>query len=260
MIPRLCSPWILVVVGLLILAAAPSTASAQKQSIGANMVTNFSGKLVSFKRGTLIVTRDDGTEMTVALPDSATDFNFIAKAKPPYLQRGMLIRFKGTFNQAGQAQGEIKKVEIFQPPAGKLRGHQREMYAPGIYPVERLDDGQPPPQVAEVRVVGGIVGFDPSGVMSVMVGRQTLQVPVANDAQFEIRLNNMTLAKEGDPVKVDGFYQEGAETKVKASRITIQPNRVYGEPGEGSGKKSRRVGKRTRKSAKTEDAPSELKP
>ena len=56
-----------------------------------------------------------------------------------------------------------------------------------------------------------------------------MRVPLADDAEFELRFNNLTLAQEGDPVSVAGFYQPPDDTKVKADRVTITTDRVYGE-------------------------------
>ncbi|MDA8745642.1 hypothetical protein N9N28_13500 [Rubripirellula amarantea] len=247
--------FVLIAMAFMSLIVCPSIASAQKPDapgVGSNMITNFKGKLVSFKRGILVVTTDEGTQMNVALPDDIASFVFVAEAKPAFLQRGMFVRFSGSFNQAGMAQSPIRKVEIFQPVAGKLNGHQREAFVPGIYPVNRPKAAEPPPQVADVKVVGNIMGMDASGVMGVMIGKQPLQVPLAPDVRLELRFNNMSLAEEGDSVSVAGFYQAGDETNVKASRITITTSRVYGEATEGNSKSTR---KRTRSSRKkTDDA------
>jgi len=76
------------------------------------------------------------------------------------------------------------------------------------------------------------MGVNAAGVMVVQAGKTSLQVQLAKDVTFELRYNNLSLAKEGDPVAVAGFYQPPDDTKVKAERITITPDRVYGEPTE----------------------------
>ncbi len=77
----------------------------------------------------------------------------------------------------------------------------------------------------------------------VQAGKTQVRVQLATDAKFELRFNNLSLAQEGDPVSVAGFYQPPDETKVKADRITITTDRVYGEPEEQTPK---RRGRRSR--------------
>jgi hypothetical protein len=212
-----------------------------------NMVTEFTGKLKGFQRGILLVTRDDDTEMLVQLPEDASAFQFIADAKPAFLQRGAMVRFNTDFNQLGVAVSPVTRVEIFQPISGKIPGHDRQNYIPGVHS-DRHAEGQPPQPVATYRVVGGLMGLDASGVMMVQAGQQPVRVQLAPDTKFEIRFNTLALAQEGDPVSVAGFYQPPDETKVKADRVTITTDRVYGEPAAEAEPSSRR---RTRRSSRT---------
>ena len=213
--------------------AQPPAAGAPGNVVAnANEVTNFKGTLKGFERGVLSVTREDGTDVMVQPPDQISGFTFIATAKPAFLQRGQMVRFSGAFGPTGIAVAPIDKVEIFQPvPAQRLTGHAREQFLPGVYPADRRAPQQPV-AMAKYNVVGGLMGVNAAGVMVVQAGKTSLQVQLAKDVTFELRYNNLSLAKEGDPVSVAGFYQPPDDTKVKAERITITPDRVYGEPTE----------------------------
>jgi hypothetical protein len=227
------------------IADADPPASAQG---GQNMVTEFKGALKSFQRGVLLVTKDDGTEMMVQPPDDVSKFQFVATAKPAFLTRGILVRFSGTFNQAGVPQAPISRVEVFQPITGKVPGHTRERFIPGVYP-ERSARNQPPQPIAKYDVVGALVGLDASGIMAVQAGKRPVRVQLTPDTTLELRVNNLSLAQEGDAVSVAGFYQPGDETKVKADRVTITTDRIYGEPGDQPKRAPRRTSRRTKKPA-----------
>ena len=199
----------------------------------ANMVTNFKGTLKGFQRGILIVTKDDDSEVYVQPPEDISAFNFVATAKPAFLRPGTMIRFSGDFNAAGIQQSPVPRVEVFQPLArGQIKGNLRERYVPGIYSRHRPQPGVPIPAVATYQVVGNLTGLAPNGLMAIQAGSRRLRVQLSEDAKFELRFNNLSLAKEGDPVTVAGFYQPPDETKVRAERITITTDRVYGEPEE----------------------------
>ncbi len=211
----------------------------------ANEVTNFKGKLKGLERGVLSITREDGVDVMVQPPDDIAGFTFVATAKPAFLQRGNLVRFSGAFGPTGMAAAPIDRVEVFQPvPAQRLRGHARENFVPGVYPVDRHPPNQPV-ALAKYNIVGSLMGINAAGVMMVQAGKQPLQVQLAENAAFELRYNNLNLAKEGDPVTVVGFYQPPDDTKVKAERVTITTDRVYGEATDETPR--RRSSRRTRR-------------
>lgn len=243
-----------IVVGFFAADASIAQPPANTPTANANMVTEFKGALKSFQRGVMLVSRDDGTEVMVQPPEDLTRFQFIATAKPAFLQRGMLVRFQGTFNQAGVSLSPVTKVELFQPISGKVAGHARQQYIPGVYP-EQHEQNQPLPAVATCDIVGAVTGLDPSGLLLVQAGKQPVRVQLSPDVTFELRLNNLSLAQEGDPVNVAGFYQPPDDTKVKADRVTITTDRVYGEPTDEPPKRTaRRRPPRTQTNADGKDA------
>lgn len=217
---------------------------------GGNMVTEFKGTLKGFQRGVITVTREDGTDVMVQPPEDPSAFVFIAQAKPAFLGRGMMVRFSGTFDRAGNAQSAIEKVEIFQPVMGRMNGRTRENFTPGVH-TGRRGGNEAPPAVATVKVVGGLVAMDASGIM-VQAGTVPVRAPLSPEAKLEIRFNNLNLAQEGDAVSVAGFYQPPDDTKVKADTVTITTERVYGEPVE---PKTRRTTRSRRKTDASKEDP-----
>ncbi|WP_372726369.1 hypothetical protein [Novipirellula sp.] len=230
-----------------------STAFAQA---GANMVTQFKGTLKSAQPGVLVITRDDGTEMFVQPPDELANLAFVAEAKPAFLGRGMLIRFSGVFDGAGNPLSKIEKVEIFQPvPPQQLKGSQRDKFTPGVYG-DRHANPQQRAEPQKYEVVGIPMGITPNGIMMTQAGKIPVRCQLAEDAQFELRLNNLSLAQPGDPVSISGFYQPPDETKVKAESITITTDRVYGEPAANENPRGRRKSRKDRDTADAaKDAP-----
>ena len=146
-----------------------SSAAAQTTTVpGSNTVTEFKGSLKGFQRGVLVVTRDDGTDVMVQLPDDISSFNFVATAKPAFLRRGTMVRFSGMFGPGGVALAPIRQIEVFQPiPAAKIVGRLRERYVPGVY-VDRAQ--QPQQAMAKYYIVGNLMGVAP-GMMMVQAGK-----------------------------------------------------------------------------------------
>lgn len=239
---------------LAILVCLPGMADAQPPTGGQNLVTEFTGALKSVQRGVLLVTKEDGTEMMVEPPDDISKFQFVAAAKPAFLTRGTLVRFSGNFSPAGVPQAPISQVEVFQPITGRVPGRLREQFTPGVY-AERHARNKPPQPVAKYDVVGTFMGLDASGIMSVQAGKLPVRVQLTPDTRLELRINNLAFAQEGDTVSVAGFYQPTDETKVKAERVMITTDRVYGEPSGQTRRASRRSSRRTRQPA--EEPPAE---
>lgn len=236
-------------------ADGPAIAGAAQAEAGANglagasdAVTKFSGKLKGVQRGILMVTRDDGVDVMISPPDDLSSFQFNATAKAPFLQRGMFVRLTGTFNVNGMAVEPIKSVTIFQPVStANMAGHSKQKFKPGVYSANRHAPKQPA-VVGKYEVVGNLIGMNPAGLM-VQAGKRRVQVPLAGDAKLSIQFNNLNLAQPGDKVSVSGFYQPPDDTKVKADRVTITTDRVYGEPNE-----PQKPTRRTRRSTRRDDA------
>ncbi len=169
----------------------------------------------------------------------------------------MLVRFAGTFSQAGVAQSPIAKVELFQPIPGKVAGNLRHKYLPGVYPDKRAAVPEAQSGIAKCDVVGSLVGIDATGLMMVQAGKVPVQIPLVQNASFEIRTNNLSLAQPGDPVSVSGFYNPPDETKVLADSITITTDRVYGEAVAGQTGRQRPKRRTRRRSGEGETEPSE---
>ncbi|MEM6687983.1 MAG: hypothetical protein AAF664_01060 [Planctomycetota bacterium] len=215
---------------------------------GTDLVVEVRGKLVRPDRAGIIVESEDGETIAVAYPPTVTSLSFEAAAKPEFLSRGMMVRFKGNFNQAGMAQGPIKTVEIFGPVDVKqLSSSQRERFTPGVHLDRKHKRSEPPPPIATVTVVGSFAGVQ-GNMMVVQAGKTLVRAPVNEETKVIVKFNSLELAKAGDPVYVKGFQNAG-EKNVRASTIRIRPERVYGEKPPEEEKP-----KRKRRGEKSEDA------
>ncbi|MEL6104596.1 MAG: hypothetical protein AAFU85_01110 [Planctomycetota bacterium] len=209
--------------------AAPQDAG--KQAVPGNEITNFKGTLKAFRQGIVVVEKEDGSEALVAVPDQITSFQFVAKAAPAFLRPGMLIRFTADFGPGGVPLAPISKLTLFQPvPTKSLHGRARQLFVAGVYADSKAPNNrkQQTPS-GKLTVVGSLVGLTPNGILTLRAGKTPVRVPVNEQTQLELQYNNLSLAQAGDPVTVAGFFQPPNENQVKADRITIRPDRVFGE-------------------------------
>ncbi|MEM6363861.1 MAG: hypothetical protein AAF745_05500 [Planctomycetota bacterium] len=205
----------------------------------ANEVTEFKGTLKSVRGVMMTVTRDDGTDVLVQLPDDPSSLTLVAKAMPAYLKRGMLVRFDTVIGPSGQPTQPVSKLVVFAPiNLNSLPGHRRDPFQPGIHPKDRNQRGKSR-FMGPATVVGNLMMVTPQGGLALQIGKQPFQTMVAPDAKIELQINNLSLAKPGDSVKVAGFYQPPVDTRVKGDRITVMPDRVYGEVTAGAARGAR---------------------
>lgn len=233
--------------------AAPPEFGAPGAAGPANEITSFKGSLKNMRRGLMIVEKEDGSEAMVMPPDNIASFKFVAQATPAFLRPNMLVRFTGNFGPGGVPLQPIEKITLFQPvDMRSIQGHAREQFTPGVHSADRRAPRNQP-MVGKLTVVGNLMGLAPNGVLAVRAGKYPLRVPVSGEAEFEICYNNPTLAQPGDTVSVSGFYQPPNENQVKADRITITTDRVYGEYQPEDDRKSRRKKRGEAAAADAED-------
>ncbi len=207
-----------------------------------NMNIEVEGKLAGFQQGMLLVTREDGVEVTVKPPEDALGFDFQAPIEASFLQRGMMVRFNGNFNKAGVPTDPIDGLTAFLPLTDKLANKKSDEFVPGVYPGEKksnLPDG-----VSNYKVVGKLMGWDATGLVAVQAGRRPLRVQLAEKATMNLRLNQLNLAQQGDAVTVTGTYRLPDDTKVVAKTISVTTDRVQtgaaaGTPANGRSKRSK---------------------
>lgn len=189
-----------------------------------NMKIELEGKLAGFKQGILLVTREDGVEVSVKPPEDALGFDFQAPIETSFLQRGMMVRFNGNFSQSGVPTDPIDGLTVFLPLSEKLASRKKDEFVPGVYPGEKksnLPDG-----VSNYKVVGKLMGWDATGAVAVQAGRRPLRVQLAEKATMDLRLNQLNLAQQGDAVTVTGTYRLPDDTKVVATAISVTTDRV----------------------------------
>ncbi len=201
--------------------AAPNTPPA-------NEVTEFKGSLRGVRGNVLVVKKEDETETQVMMPDLPVALTFVAEAEMEFLRPGMSVRFEAEFDRRGMPTGPVDKIEIFHPlQSPRMSRAMRERYVPGLYPKD--DEVVPQAGPAMYRVVGQIAGMDESGALLVRAGARPVRVELTEEPKFEIRFNHLNLARPDDTVEIAGFFQPPDETRIKAERVTVKSDRVFGE-------------------------------
>lgn len=238
-------------------AAAAAPPAFSESTVQFDTVIDFKGKLKDSQGNLMVVTRDDGTDVTIKLHDDPTRLRFVADAKIAYLRPQMMARTTVSLGPAGAPVSPVDLVELFQPvPSAAVTGSAKESFTPGVH---SANHAKPNPQQGFVpgiyKVVGMIVGMDNNGIY-LNTGRGPMAIPLSPEAKIGLVYNNLSLAQQGDPVTVSGFHQPPDETQVVANSVVIRPERVYGDDEE----TPRRRGPRTRTKNKPEEPATPAEP
>jgi len=222
--------------------AAAAAPTFNQSTVQFDTVIEFKGTLKDSQRNLMVVTRDDGTDVTVKLHDDPTRLRFIADAKLAFLRPQMMARTTVNLGPAGVPVSPAELIELFQPvPTASLPGSAKESFTPGVHSASRE---KPNPQLGFVpgnyHVVGIIVGMDGNGIY-LNAGRGPMPIPLSPEAKIGLVYHNLSLAQQGDPVTVSGFHQPPDETQVLANSVTIRPDRVYGEAEENPRRRTTRT-------------------
>lgn len=223
--------------------SAPALPAFNQSTAQFDTVIEFKGALKDSQRNLIIVTRDDGTDVTVKLHDDPTRLRFIADVKIAFVRPQMMARTVVSLGPAGVPVSPVDRVELFQPvQTTAVTGSAKESFTPGVHSSSREKRN---PQLGfapgNYNVVGMVVGMDNNGLY-LNTGRGPMPIPLSPEAKIGLVYNNLSLAQQGDPVTVSGFHQPPDETQVIANSVTIRPERVYGEAEDNP----RRRGPRTR--------------
>lgn len=78
-----------------------------------------------------------GKEWNIFVDPSSSTLRYTGTADVKLLSPGMLVRFSGRFDSKGNAQADLKELEVFRPRVG-VRMMQNEVLSqtPGIYPTD----------------------------------------------------------------------------------------------------------------------------
>ncbi|MFO0943809.1 MAG: hypothetical protein U0930_23990 [Pirellulales bacterium] len=253
------------VAGILLLAqVAPCLAQNNLKGV------NTQGTLVNVGDFMVVFKDKKGTEFTAYLDEEKSTFNYRGTADPKAISPGLMVRFTAKFDNNGNAQSELKEMEIFTPIIG---GHlnQNQAQTPGIYPTQenepnakdagakdagntavkntkdkgkntkgkdKADPKAKGAEFVEYRVVGQITAAQ-NGKVQISTGSQMLMVQLANNAKININTIIPDYCAKDDEVTVEGLMSADLPTAIQASKVIVTGAKPVGKSELTDDKKSK---------------------
>jgi len=118
-------------------------------------------------------------------------------AETSYLRAGLNVRFKGEVDKKGVLQAEVTELEIFTPQGKSAFGFFEESGA-DAKPIRNAGAGS-----YDLR--GKVASFK-DNELTMKVGTKVVSGKVASDAKVTVSVEDISLAQNGDTVKVKASY------------------------------------------------------
>jgi hypothetical protein len=188
-----------------------------------------SGKLKGVGPGVLQVESDKGERWLIAVESRPQEISFQGSATPEFLRAGMLVQFNAALDKKGEAQDPIREIKVVAQRMGLQLGLQPGTAAGGG--LFNSDDESKKKKKGRADtapyLVTGTLRSIKDGRMYVAAG-STVKAELADNCQVAVDISDISLAREGDNVEVEGWRYANQANQVYARRVTITTDKLLG--------------------------------
>lgn len=142
-------------------------------------------------------------------------------ATPDFLDKGMFVQFKGTFDRHGKGTEPIKEFVIFTPDANNAVGAVESGSGNAFEESGAGKKKGPPPATVTYDVAGRITSAH-NNLLFLDCGNKKLRAEVAPDATVKLAASDPSWASPGDLVKIKGSVDQPAHGVALAKEVSIQ--------------------------------------
>ena len=192
-----------------------------------------------------VANEEQQQQWLVKLPRELVGIRVTGKARPSYLQPGMMVRFAGQFDTKGKPQAPISRLEVFTLklldgeatpaplqfgvfPEAAFSGETVAEGATVVKPLIGQPGAAPPPSdVASFVVSGQLRGFR-KGELLVAAGTTLVRAPLAENAEISVDVPDYRWVRPGDEIEVHGWSYPHLKTHVVATRVAIRAGQPFG--------------------------------
>lgn len=194
------------------------------------------GSIKEAMGGMLHVIGAGGDQWLVRLDPQPRSVSFMGTAEESWLQPGMLVRFTGIMDRRGKILEPLSSLSVVSMRQGYVFGVSQEgagAAAAGNEGPKLFEDPKPekpvapakkpagPVEPAAVMVIGRITSHKP-GKLTIDAGtRKELKVELQEGAKISVDVADLSWAKAGDKVEIDGWAYPQQKQNVFAQEITV---------------------------------------
>jgi hypothetical protein len=188
-----------------------SRVQAQFEAPPNSLAFEDTGTLEAVEDG-LIQIRDSKTEAWLLQIVGETKVTVDGEAEPDYLRPGLPVRFNAKIDKKGVLQKPLAEIEIFTPQSKSWMG---------LFP-EGEDDPDAKPDrtggAGTFQIKGKLISFRDNELV-VSAGSRKISGQVADEFTVKVKLDDPSIAQNGDTVKVKFWYYDNSKPIPAANRL-----------------------------------------
>jgi hypothetical protein len=216
--------------GLLTILATLSGGVAAQQREREREPGRWVGKLKGAGPGLLQVESEQGERWLVSLAGRIQDVSFQGIGTPALLRPGMLVQFSAAIDKRGEAQEEVAELKLISQRMGIQLGAQPSAPAAGgLFASEEENAPKKKKGRAEATSyhVTGTVRSIKDDKLYVVAGA-LIKVELADNCQVIVDVADISLAREGDSVEIEGWRYPNQPNQLYPQRLVIVAEKPLG--------------------------------
>ncbi|MDA1051120.1 MAG: hypothetical protein O3C40_11665 [Planctomycetota bacterium] len=202
---------------------AASIAAGQEGAPRENVTAT--GVVKGVRPGLLAIVTEKGEQWLVKTPERPQSISYVASAERSWLRPGMLVKFKNSFDAKGKPVALVRQLEVISLRADTQLGLIPDAKfggggGGGLFSSDEPTKKQSAPETLSFTVVGTLRGFKDGNIL-VAAGRTAVQSQLDEKATISVDVSDYSLAREGDTVRISGWYYLGRPDQVFSNQLTI---------------------------------------
>jgi len=204
------------------------------------------GVVKQMGNGEMMIVTDSNETWRVGIAAPPKDISFTGQADESFLKKGMYVQFATRLNKRGYAQEPLKSIVICSPdsagPAGVSTGSapvSKDGPGGGLFtntPMEQEKPKKAPkkpaprPEETDVQVTGPVSSIRASRLV-VSADGESIHAELAEDAKLVVNTSDLSFARPGDKVEIEGQMMKDRKGLARASSVSITAKeRLADEP------------------------------
>lgn len=188
-------------------------------------IVRCAGKVKAVGPGVLQVVGEEGQQWLVSVEARPQNISFQGSASPGFLRPGMLVQFRAVLDKKAESHAPITEIKVIALREGVQLGIQPEGGAGGGELFTSDDDNagkkkKKSPDGKPYLVAGTLRGIK-DRKFYVAAGGATIKGEIAENCSVSLDVSDYSLARDGDPIMLQGWHFPGQPNQIYATELTI---------------------------------------
>jgi len=215
------------------------------------------GTIEALAPGQLQINTNSNQKWLIALQQQ-TKVEVSGTATPEFLRPGLFVQFRAEFDKQYVAKDKVKELSVIMPTRDKppgmwteqAAGAEGERFGAGVEPGPKKPGKPGPAATYTAYSVTARITAARGERLTLSTGDANLSIEVSDTAKIEVKLPDLSLARQGDAIKVKGQMLPGRPGLGEATDVKVTAAQPFGGAAPAKTKPGKQPPKREPRSAK----------